>query len=274
MKKALLFLLSFMAVVMFSCSQNAGEGSKGTSSGGEVKIEKEYPPFIGSGSREMIFVKGGSFTKKVNGVDTTVSVDSFYMSRYEGVRNWISTSKTDDGDETTHKVGCLYTAIYLCNSLSIREGLEPYYLYDGGTKLPDVIYMVNPKLLTANKKGGYRLPTVEEWQWAAMGGVKSKGYAYAGSNDIEDVAFYNGNSSEPQKIGLKKPNELGFYDMSGNYSEFSYTQINRINEPQYFMGGSFAHDSDFCKVDSTPEVIYMGEIDYKGALRLVRDIID
>lgn len=65
----------------------------------------------------------------------------------------------------------------------------------------------------------FRLPTEAEWKFAAKGGAKSKNYAYSGSDDIDDVAWYKGNCSGPHDIATKQPNELGLYDMSGNYSE-------------------------------------------------------
>lgn len=69
----------------------------------------------------------------------------------------------------------------------------------------------------------FRMPTETEWEYAARGGVKSKGYKYSGSNNINDVAWYHDNNDIKEKsfvIGLKHPNELGLYDMSGNVSEW------------------------------------------------------
>lgn len=65
----------------------------------------------------------------------------------------------------------------------------------------------------------FRLPTEAEWKFAAKGGAESKNYKYSGSNDIDDVAWYKGNCSSSHDIATKQPNELGLYDMSGNYSE-------------------------------------------------------
>lgn len=65
------------------------------------------------------------------------------------------------------------------------------------------------------------LPTDAEWEFAARGGVKSRGYAFAGSNNIDEVAWHNGNSEmEFHEVGLKKPNELGIYDMTGSVWEW------------------------------------------------------
>jgi len=63
----------------------------------------------------------------------------------------------------------------------------------------------------------YRLPTEAEWEYAAAGGNKSKGYIYSGSNDIAEAGWYKLNAdSKTHPVGLKKPNELGIYDMTGN----------------------------------------------------------
>ena len=72
----------------------------------------------------------------------------------------------------------------------------------------------------------FRLPTEAEWEFAAKGGLKSHEYNYSGSNNIEDVAWYNKNSNRiMHNVGERAPNELGIYDMSGNMKEWCQDKI-------------------------------------------------
>ena len=66
----------------------------------------------------------------------------------------------------------------------------------------------------------FRLPTEAEWEYAARGGNKSQGYKYAGSNNVDEVAWYSSNTTHA--VATKMPNELGLYDMSGNVWEWCH----------------------------------------------------
>ncbi|MCL2608838.1 MAG: formylglycine-generating enzyme family protein, partial [Treponema sp.] len=93
---------------------------------------------------------------------------------------------------------------------------------------------------------GWRLPTELEWEYAAKGGMVSSGYGssydyhlYAGSDTVDEVAWYNGNSdNKTHEVGKKKPNELGLYDMSGNVFEWCFDSV--YNATRMTRGGSWA----------------------------------
>jgi formylglycine-generating enzyme required for sulfatase activity len=106
----------------------------------------------------------------------------------------------------------------------------------------------------------FDLPTEAQWEFAAKGGVKSKGYKYSGSDNIDEVSWYKGNCNSVQDVKLKLPNELGLYDMSGNLSEkvkdrySPYPSSNQIDplvtngSNAVYRGGEYYLDGVYCYV--------------------------
>lgn len=107
----------------------------------------------------------------------------------------------------------------------------------------------------------FRLPTEAEWEYAARGGNSSKKFKYAGSNDIDNVAWYSNNSGDAvHEVAAKEPNELGIYDMSGNvwewcqdwYGEYGTYGSNNPTGPssgsfKIFRGGAYTEVKENCR---------------------------
>ena len=108
----------------------------------------------------------------------------------------------------------------------------------------------------------FRLPTEAEWEYAARGGNKCKGYRYSGSDNVDDVAWYGGNHPmNTHAVGSKSPNELGLYDMSGNVyewcddlyknydgAEIDNPMVDSLRSDRVIRGGSCFDGSEYCRV--------------------------
>jgi len=133
------------------------------------------------------------------------------------------------------------------------------------------------KLNTVTGKN-YRLPTEAEWEFVARGGTKSKGYKYSGSNDFNAVAWNKFNSGQKtHPVGMKAPNELGIYDMSGNVWELCNDWYGRYHndeqtDPQgpgggtwrVLRGGSWAADSVLCRISARSTFLPIQRTPYTG----------
>ena len=124
----------------------------------------------------------------------------------------------------------------------------------------------------------FRLPTEAEWEFAARGGNLSKGYKYAGSDDIDAVAWYSGNANGcTHPVGTKQANELGLYDMSGNVLEWcqdwyaAFTSDEQIDPAgpmtgsnRVYHSGCFDYPAHGCRVAFR----YYSSPTYAGSNRL------
>jgi formylglycine-generating enzyme required for sulfatase activity len=197
---------------------------------------------------EMIYVPGGTFKmgstagagdeKPVH----QVSLGSFYIGKYEVTqKEWREVMGNDIN--VNYFPGCDSCPVERVSWISIMEFLR---------RLNEMTGL------------NYRLPTEAEWEFAARGGPGSKGYKYSGSSDIDAVAWRDGNSDmHTHPVGLKKPNELGIFDMSGNVWEWcsdwyspDYYSASPVNSPtgpeegkyRVMRGGSWYHDLSGLKV--------------------------
>ncbi|HQJ39926.1 MAG TPA: SUMF1/EgtB/PvdO family nonheme iron enzyme [Exilispira sp.] len=124
-----------------------------------------------------------------------------------------------------------YGAAAIANFLSMQLGFIPVYNLMQGSITP--------------KGNGFRLPHAYEWEFFFRGGTKSNNYQYAGSNLLDEVGWFEKNSSKRvQPIMQKKSNELGIYDLSGNLWEWCYDM--GISAGAIVKGGAYDSKESFC----------------------------
>jgi len=186
----------------------------------------------------MVYVPAGSYhrDRKPENIN---SVSAFYIAAREitqeqfvlvtGLKN-PSKKKVKGGPVESVS---FYQAAYFCNKLSLMEGLRPVYSIKGSTdpaawgKIPKKWDYEWSTLAADWEADGYRLPTVAEWQWAALGGAERTFTFFSGASvgPVQDMAWYLENSGGAiHPVGEKRPNELGLYDMSGNVDEMCWAQ--------------------------------------------------
>ncbi len=194
---------------------------------------------------EMVFVQGGEFymgndyspgpSARDEKPEHKVKISDFYIGKYEVTFDQFDLfseatgyPKPDDGGFGRGKHPVINVswigAIKYCNWLSSSFHLDKVYEF----KEDSMGFVIEKVNWDAN---GYRLPTEAEWEYAARGGVESKGFPYPGSTNLDDVAWYSANSGDhTHEVGQKKPNELGLYDMLGNAYEWCWDWY----DPKYY----------------------------------------
>ena len=288
-KKLVVLSILVIAVLFISCDMYPVSN---------VKVpDNEIDPEVKPVEIDLVPVEGGSFWMGAQDSDPNgrnynalassyespvheVTVSSFYISKYEVTqKQWNAVMGSNPswfkGDDRPVEKVSWYDAVEFCNALSRKEGRSPAYTVNG----ENVSWNLNAD--------GYRLPTEAEWEYAARGGKKSKGYVYSGGNTAVDVAWYSDNSvSETYPVGTKGANELGLYDMSGNvgewcwdwYGDYSSGSQTDPDGPstgslRVLRGGSWGHAARCVRV-SGRRISGPGFSGYNGGFRLVLPATD
>ena len=190
----------------------------------------------------------------------------------------------------------LYEAIVFCNRLSIKEKLKPvykisgefdtekwvedyyfngeYHRKNGYSTNSDLRYWPYTSIEECKENNGYRLPTLEEWAFAAKGGVNSKNFKYPGSNNINEVCVFLWNSGHSLKeVATLAPNELGLYDMCGNAKEWciSVGGNQTYNIVAYWAGGYYNDYHNLCITGSFKDPYEYVDNNEGSGLRVVKN---
>ena len=191
----------------------------------------------------MIKVKGGKY--KPSFANELKEVFDIEVCKYPTTQKmWLEVMENNPsgfkGDNRPVETVSWWEVLEYCNRLSEKYGLEPVYELSKSSEGILMIKELEGKIVSPDKANfknteGFRLPTEVEWEWFASGGQKAieQGtfkYIYSGSNNIDEVAWYYENVrkfdvASTKDVGLKKSNQLGLYDCSGNVWEWCYDTI-------------------------------------------------
>lgn len=220
---------------------------------------------------DLIFVKGNE------------NISDFYMSRYEVTQAVYK--KVMKENPSIHKGKSFpvehesfYDLLYFCNKLSEMCDLEPCYYVNGTTDVTQWNYVPHSdnaitdyKNITCNfEADGFRAPTWQEWEYAARGGINQSPYMYSGSDNVDEVSWYAGNSDSTQKVGLKKPNALGIYDLSGNVWEWCWDSFTGSTDARYYKGGSYRDITYYSRIENRARTFSAKGTYEAMGIRLVR----
>ncbi|MDH6303576.1 formylglycine-generating enzyme required for sulfatase activity [Parabacteroides sp. PF5-5] len=223
---------------------------------------------------EMVDVKGGSFEmgsiyKEDNNEPHRVTVGDFRMSKYEITNHQFAAFLEAYGSNTITSGPDEGQLLYYECNWGIEQG-RPAKGYESHP----AIYITWYGAQAYCQWAGGRLPTEEEWEYAARGGKYGKhSNLYSGGMNLDSLGWYAGNAEgKPHPVGLKVPNELGLHDMSGNVWEWcadTFYKDDRLYAP--VRGGSWFIERALCR-PTCRYSIYPGSKHFNNGFRLVKDI--